>query len=240
MGTPKLKFKFSPKLDSKIAWGFYNTPEYAGVNFWKKGALQYHDELNAIEKTQRRKLFLSNYVISLYRQHKNEFEHRKKEIEMLYKKEEQKFFRETGKIFKNYPWPSGKYIAYLSIFDFCPRFLEDKTFFVFMYNDDKGIVFTIFHEMLHFIFYDYCLTKHPKVFKSQDTESGRFWEIAELFNAVIQQTPTFKKLHGSIHGSINDVGYPELKSKFKTAKKAWKGDVDDWITKFGINCMKNF
>lgn len=92
-----------------------------------------------------------------------------------------------------------------------------------MYDDDKGILFTIFHEMLHFIFYDYCLTKYPRAFKNQDTEYGRFWEIAEMFNAAIQQTPTFKKLHGS----VNEIGYPKLQSKFKEANKAWNGNVDD-------------
>jgi hypothetical protein len=236
MGTPKLKFKFDPKLDSEIAWNFYNNPEYAGVDFWKRGALQYHDELVDIKKARNKKIFLSNYVLSLYKQHKDEFEHRKKAIEVLYKKKEQKFFPETKKILKNHPWPKGKYIAYLSIFDFCPRFLDDKIFFVFMYDNNRGILFTIFHEMLHFIFYDYCLTKYPKVFKNQDTESGPFWEIAELFNAVIQQTPVFTKLHGQ----MDRIGYPKLKSKFKIAKTSWRGDIDEWITKFGINYIKNF
>lgn len=105
-----------------------------------------------------------------------------------------------------------------------------------MYDNDKGILFTIFHEMLHFIFYDYCSIKYPKIFKNRDTEKGLFWEIAEMFNAVVQQTSAFTKLHGS----INDIGYPELKSKFKEAKKAWNGDVDNWITAFGMRYIENF
>lgn len=236
MKTPKIRFKFDSKLDFELAWIFYNNQKYAGVDFWKKGALQYHDELGAIEKTKRKKLFLSNYTLSLYRQHKSDFEYQKKEIETLYKKKEQKFFCETEKIFKNHPWPKGKYIANVSIFDFCPRFLDDKTFFVFMYDDDKRILFTIFHEMLHFIFYDYCLTKYSIIFKNQNTEHGRFWEIAEIFNAIIQQTPAFKKLHGS----VNEIGYPELESKFKEARKAWNGNVDDWIKKFGMSYIEKF
>lgn len=234
MKTPKLKFKFDSKLDFKIAWNFYNNPKYAGVNFWEKGALKYHDELKAIEEIPDKKKFLSNYIVSLYKQHINEFEHRKNEIEALCKKEEQKFFYETEKIFKNYSWPKGKYIGYLSIFDFCPRFLDDKTFSVFMY-DNNNILMTIFHEMLHFIFYDYCLTKYSKEFKNLNTEKGPFWEIAEIFNAIVQQTPAFTKLHGS----INEIGYSELKSKFKKAKEMWNGNVDDWITTFGIGYIKN-
>lgn len=173
---------------------------------------------------------MTNYIENLYKKNIKEFKHRKSEIKIFYKDKEQEFFSITEKIFKNHTWPKGKYIAYLSIFDFCPRFLDDKTFFVFMYDQENTILMTIFHEMLHFIFYDYCITKYPEVFKNQDTESGRFWEMAELFNAVIQQTPIFKKLHGPING----IGYPKLESKLKIAQKAWKGDIDDWIIKFGM------
>lgn len=235
MKMPKLKFKFDPKRDLEIARYFYNNSRYADVDFWKKGALRYHNELKIIEKKQGERNYLSDYVTSIYKQHQNEFEFRKKEIEALYKNKEQKFFCESKKIFKNNSWPKGKYVAYLSIFDFCPRFLDDKTFFIFMYDNDKDILFTIFHEMLHFIFYDYCLTKYPTVFKSQDTENGRFWELAELFNSVVQQTPPFVKLHGRIEG----IGYPKIKLKFKEAKKSWNGDVDDWIATFGMKHIKN-
>lgn len=116
MRTPKLKFKLNSKFDFEVALDFYNNPQCAGVNFWKEGALKYHDELKTIEEILDKKKFLSNYVVSLYKQHINEFEHRKNEIEALYKSEEQKFFYETEKIFKNHPWPKGKYTAYLSIF----------------------------------------------------------------------------------------------------------------------------
>ncbi len=236
MRTPKLKFRFDSNFDFKIAWDFYNNPKYYGFDFWEKGAVRYHDKLKAIEKKQRKKFFLFNYVSSFYKEHKDEFEYRKKEIEALYRSKEQKFFCEIEKFFQNHPWPKGKYIAYLSIFDFCPRFLDDKTFFVFMYDNDNGVLFTIFHEMLHFIFYDYCLAKYPKIFKNRDTEKGSFWELSELFNSIIQQTPVFIKLHGQMNG----IGYPELKTKFKEAKKAWNGNIDDWITMFGMRYLENF
>lgn len=231
MKTPQIKFRFNSRFDFEVAWNFYNNQEYGGVNFWKRGALQYHDKLNTFEKNKNKKTFLLNYIIEFYRQHKNEFKYQKEEIKKVYKDKEKEFFYEAEKIFKNHSWPKGKYVAYLSIFDFCPRFLNDKTFFIFIHDNNKNILFTIFHEMLHFIFYDYCLTKYPKIFKSQNTENGCFWEIAELFNAVIQQAPIFEKLHGS----IGNIEYPELRSKFKKAQKAWNGNIDDWITTFGID-----
>lgn len=229
MKNPKLKFDFDPDSDFNIAWDFYNNPAHGGRNFWLKGAIQHHDGLIGMEKTENKKEFLSKYTASLYAQYNKEFKFRKIEINALYRQNELRFFHETNKIFNNHPWPKGKYAAYLSVFDFCPRFLDDKTFFVFMFDSDKGVIYTIFHEMLHFIFYDYCLTKYPKIFKTLSTEKGSFWELAELFNLVLQQAPAFVKLHGL----TKEIGYPELASKFLAAKRSWHDNIDDWITKFG-------
>lgn len=230
MASSKLKFEFNVTYDTEIAWLFYRERNYGGVDFWGKGALRYHEALTALPSKGKKKEFLSHYVASLYADHRTEFEARKKEIALLYRKNKDTFLHEMKKIFKTHPWPRGKYIAYLSIFDFGPRFLKNKTLQVFMYDRDSGILFTIFHEMLHFMFYDYCIKKYPVIFRGRDTEQGPFWEIAELFNAVVQQGPIFKE----IHGPIGKIGYPALASKFNDAKKAWKGDVDSWITKFAI------
>ncbi len=230
MKTPTLKFAFDSKRDCDIAYHFYCEPQCAGVDFWQKGALTYHEKLAGIAeiKEAERKKFLCDYVQSLFLQHKNACNKRKKEIEMIYKKEEYAFFHYTTHLFKNHPWPQGKYIAYLSFFDFCPRFLGDKTFFVFLYDDDDGVLFTIFHEMLHIIFYDYCITIYPHIFAHHDTEKGVFWEIAEIFNAIVQNSPTFPCGKSIIH----DIGYPELRVQYTQAQKAWHGDVDEWITNY--------
>jgi hypothetical protein len=230
MVAPTVKFKFNPESDADIAWLFYNQREHGGVDFWEKGAVRYHEVLANLSGKTRKKQFLSNYVASLYGEHYSEFKVREIEIAGLYKKNEDIFFAEVKKMFKEHSWPRGKYIAYLSIFDFGPRFLKDKTFQVFMYDSDSGILFTIFHEMLHFMFYDYCLKKYPAIFRDRDPERGPFWEIAELFNAVAQQGSVFKK----IHGPIGKIGYPALESIFSSAQKAWTGDVDEWVTKFAI------
>ena len=233
MKTPKLKFEFNPEFDFNLAWEFYNNPNHAGANFWNNGALKHHSELKDMDFVKKKKDFLFNYINRYYEQQNNRIEKRKKEIEVLYDKKHSQFFDEIGKIFKDYPWPKGKYIAYLSIFDFCPRFLNDKTFFVFVDDNDQNMIFTISHEMLHFIFYDYCLAKHSDIFKKQDTESGPFWEIAEIFNVVVQQTHGFIALHGKINN-----GYPDLKPKIKSAKDLWTGDIDSWIKSFDLLSIK--
>jgi len=44
-----------------------------------------------------------------------------------------------------------------------------------------------------------------------DTEEGKFWILAEVFNAVIQNTQDFINLHGK----INNIGYPDYQELIK-------------------------
>ena len=80
MNSPKLKFSFDSKVEHKIAWNFYNDQTFGGVNFWEKGALQYHPDLISLEKVKNKKSFLADYIFSLYQKHNSEFNSQKKEI----------------------------------------------------------------------------------------------------------------------------------------------------------------
>ena len=103
------------------------------------------------------------------------------------------FFEITTTLFKNHPWPEGKYIGYISMFDCNPRFLQDCTFQVY-YKHKAGSNYVTAHELLHFIFYDYALKNHEALFKNKNTESGIFWDIAEVFNSVLLHSTTFSAL----------------------------------------------
>lgn len=180
-----------------------------------------------LDQQINKRKFLNNYIDQLYQDHPKEFEKRIGKIEKLYKTKEDLYFQTVAKIFKNHPWPKGRYIAYLSIFAFGPRFLADKTLQVFMYDNDQMILFTIFHEMLHFIFYDYALQKYPAKFKNLDTNQGMFWDLAEIFNAIIQDTSELIE----IHGKINNLGYPDHKKYISVLKRLWQKEqnIDHWI-----------
>ncbi len=88
-------------------------------------------------------------------------------------------------------------------------------------------LFTIFHEMLHFIFYDFAIKIFPKNFKHLNTEEGVFWDLAEVFNVVIQDSDDFVKLHGK----IKNLGYPNHTKLINLGKILWKKnpDVKHWI-----------
>ncbi len=108
-------------------------------------------------------------------------------------------------------------VGNFSIFNFCPRFLEESEFQVFLFDDKNSQLYTIFHECLHFMFYDFAKKKFLDSLEKMDTEKGVFWDMAEVFNAVIQDTDEFILLHGR----RKNIGYPGHKELIE--KVLWYG-----------------
>jgi hypothetical protein len=228
MNHPIIKLQFDQKLDQDMAWIFYGHKR-GGCDFWKERALRYHPKLINIEESSDKKAFLNDYVSDYYTSHNNEIiSLSNKTIEYLNQTQE-KYFLLIDKIFNNYPWPKKEIIGNFSIFDFCPRFLEDGEFQVCIYDNRSLQLFTIFHECLHFIFYDFALNKFPEVFTGIDTGDGKFWILAEVFNAVVQSTDDFTILYGK----IDNIGYPDHQELIKQGSMIWKDnpDVYNWIKK---------
>lgn len=227
MKYPEITIKINQKLDQDLAWEFYNNPEISGCNFWEEKALKYHKKLLEIDLAKNKKSFLNKYISEFYKFHIIEIDKAKEEIVQNLNEKKEEFFLTVDNIFKKYPWPRDNFTGYLSIFDFCPRFLDSGEFQVFMYDNKNLQLFTIFHEMLHFIFYDFVQKKFPKDFEKVDTEKGRLWDLAEVFNAVIQNTDDFIRLHGK----IENIGYPDHKSLILKGKDLWKNnpDLNSWI-----------
>ncbi|MEA1936638.1 MAG: hypothetical protein U9N04_00820 [Patescibacteria group bacterium] len=226
MKQPIIKLKFDQKLDREIAWNFYSNPEFGGCNFWKERALKHHPKLTEIKTAKNPKEFLNKYVIDFYKSNDEEIKTLSESTIKYLNQERDKFFLVTDKLFRKYPWPKNKFISYFSIFDFCPRFLDSGEFQVFIYDNRNLQLFTIFHELLHFIFYDFAQKNFPET-RKMNTEQGKLWDIAEVFNAVIQNTGDFI----SLHGKIKDIGYPEHRGLILQGSRLWKKNPDarDWI-----------
>lgn len=227
MLNPIIKFKFDKKLDQDLAWDFYSNPEFGGCDFWQRGALSHHPKLKGIERAKNPRKFLNKYISEYYNLHLGKIEKNSKKTVKYFNQSQNDFFNITSRIFNHYPWPRKKFTGVFSIFDFCPRFLDWGGFQVFLYDNRDIQLFTIFHEMLHFIFYDFALKTFPREFGKLNTEEGKFWELAEVFNAVIQSTNDFSKLHGK----IKNIGYPNHKKLIISGKRLWKKnpDVGWWI-----------
>jgi len=200
-----------------------------GIDF-SNGIIGVHPELKNIKKKNKtiQKKIIDQYFDNFYQKHKDYLEKGVKEFQTEWNKTEEEYFRAVAIIFKNHPWPKGKYIGYLSIINCNPRFIKDKTFQVFYFHPE-GVVSVTAHELLHFIFYDYCLKKHSKIFKKLNPDNGVFWNLAEIFNVIILSLPAFKKIHP--RKSIKS--YPEHKITLPVLRKYWQKlpKIDEWLVK---------
>lgn len=163
--TPKVSYKLNKILDKKMALDFLNV-KAGGVDF-SNGIIGVHPELKGINKKKKpqQKKVIDLHFDNFYKQHKDYLNKRINEFQKDWDKVEKRYFKETNKIFKNHSWPKVKYIGYLSIIDCNPRFLDNKTFQVFYFHPEGSVAVTS-HELLHFIFYDYCFKKHSKILKT--------------------------------------------------------------------------
>lgn len=227
MLNPIIQLKFDQKLDQNLAWDFYNNQNFGGCNFWEERALAHHPNLSEIELFKNPKKILKQYILEFYRSHSAEIKNLSQKTPKYLNKSQNDFFQIVDKVFCHYPWPQKKFTAVFSIFNFCPRFLDWGGFQIFIYDNRNIQLFTIFHEMLHFIFYDFAKKTFPKKFKKMDTNQGKFWDLAEIFNAVIQDTPEFINLHGK----IKNIGYPNHRELIKKGGKIWSKnkDLNKWI-----------
>ena len=168
----------------------------------------------------------NDYVGRFYKLHREKLQNFSKVAKNKWDKISPSFFSTTSKLFKNYPWPKGKYVGYASIFNCNPRFLKDKTFQVY-FGHKAGSNYVTAHELLHFIFYDYAIRKHANLFREKNTESGIFWDVAETFNSVILHSPEF--LH--ILGVKKQIIYPEHKIYISRLNGLWKKnpEIDSFI-----------
>lgn len=207
---------------------FFNNQEFGGTHFWKERALAHHTTLKKMDKAVNPKQFLDRYIVDFCKSHATELKHLGAKTVTSCQQVENDYFSLVDQIFKGYPWPREEFTGCFSIFDFCPRFLDWGGFQVNVYDKQEHQLYVIFHEMLHFIFYDYAQKNFPNTLGKMDTEEGAFWDIAEVFNVVIQSLDDFTLLQGR----IDSMGYPNHKDLIIKGKNLWakNNDVRQWIS----------
>ena len=85
-----------------------------------------------------------------------------KSVRKVWRKKENEYITITEDFFDGFQFQKGKYIAYASIINCNPRFLEPKTFQFFYKKPLADAIYTIAHELLHFIFFDFIKKKLKK------------------------------------------------------------------------------
>jgi hypothetical protein len=225
----KIKLELNKELDKQMIFVFAGTKgqRLGGIDF-SNGVFVLHKDLSVIEgkNEDEQKKIISEYVDNFYETNAGELNDVILKMNNDWQKDESEFIKQVKSIFKDPEVPEGKYIGYLSIINCNPRFLNNKTFQVY-YKHNAGSNYVTAHEVLHFFFYDYASNKHPEIFANLDTNSGIYWDLAELFDVVVMPSPGFI----SKEYQDNTRPYPAHQKYVEVVKEIWdkNPDIDNWI-----------
>jgi len=225
-----LKFELNRELDKQMAFIFINKSNKVGGVDFSKSITSIHPELEKIIylNDNDKKIAIEEYFDKYYDNNIKDLENHRLNFRTDWEKIETGLAKQLNKLFKNPIKPDGKWIAYLSIMDCNPRFLDNKTFQIFYKHKNDGNSITI-HEILHFFFYDYAVKNFKDTFENLDKNTGIFWMLAELFNDVVQVLPEFVE----IQGDNKIYGYPDHIKYQDYLRKLWSNEqnIDVWIPK---------
>lgn len=208
----KVKFQVSKREDFNTAYYFYGK-KFGGVNF---GANVKKTLPNLKNKKQ-----IAKEVNLFYQKNLKELKQKTKIFSKKWFKVERKYFKLIENLF-NRPWPKGKYICYVGIFDCNPRHIYNKTFQTY-YRKKEDLLLTFAHELLHFMFYDYFY----KNFKRKLSEN-KLWDLSEIFNVIILNQKQFQKLL-----KYKEIPYPTHKRIYKKLNKIYQNSksIKEFIEK---------
>lgn len=214
-----IKIELNKNLDFEVYKDFYDFA-VAGVDFGV-GIKKDHPKINS----ENYKKYINNF----YFKNQKILEKSCEEINELISKKETDFFKAIYNLFK-IDYSKIDYNGYLSIFNCNPRFIESKTFQIFYRKDLSNKIEVIFHEILHFVFFDYCDKYISEETKDSDKNSGKLWELSEIFNVIILNLPEFQ----NILKKEEKLFYTDLEEKLKIVKEIWnksEGDIRNFISK---------
>lgn len=219
---PKVQFKLNLELDKQMISAFLSHCS-GGVDFGR-GIRMEHDALRAISADD--KALIGEYCEKFYERNDSKLRERLVEFQKSWAHVNLPFFEQTLRIFKGARFPDGEYQGYLSIIDCNPRFLHNCTFQI--YWRKPAPVSTIAHELMHFMFFHYARSRHPRLFAALDPDADNvFWALSELFNNVVLDLPQFV----SALGLAGEIPYPGHAELLQPMRKIWEScsDIDTYL-----------
>lgn len=213
------KIDLNKELDYEVYADFWNF-SMAGANFAEL-IKKDHSDINQEN--------YKKYIDDFYATKKSEMLKKQEEVRQILKIKEEHFFIELTKLF-GIDFSQNTYQGYLSIFNCNPRWPETKTFQIYWRKDIPHTLEVIFHESLHFAFFEYLDKNFTEQIKGLDKNSGLLWEMSEIFNVIVLNLPQFKK----IIGIEEKLFYPKLQNKFEKAKEIWGSclNTKQFMTKY--------
>lgn len=211
-----IKIDFNKKLDYEVYKDFYDF-KTTDVDF---GALISKEHPNIAIKNYKK------YIDEYYTDKKDILKKNKEEFIKFLNQKQNLFFDAVKNLFK-INFGNNLYAGFISIFDCNPRYFETKSFQIFYKKTNLEKLEVVFHECLHFAFFEY----YDKFFKIKteklNKNSGKLWELSEIFNVIILNQKEFR----DILKREEKLFYPDLKDKLIIVKKIWNENHDN---------MKNF
>jgi hypothetical protein len=187
----KLRFFTNKWLDKRMAEVFLDE-NGGGIDFGKN-IVKLHPALgSARENHDSRKVVIREYFDEYYASHKKDVLKDVANVEKGWRRVEENYSKITENIFGGYNFPPGMYIAYASIINCNPRFLDSKTFQFFYKKGVGDAINTIAHELLHFIFFDFVEKEMKNHINKLSSES--LWDISEIFNVIVLRSPIYREI----------------------------------------------
>ncbi|MFH1298483.1 MAG: hypothetical protein ABII07_01530 [Patescibacteria group bacterium] len=186
----KLRFCLNKKLDEYMAEEFLNV-RGGGIDFGG-GIVKIHQQLKSVKSLKniaQRKKAIRVYFDNYYRIHGTAMLRKTERVQNAWRKQEKKYITITEDFFGGFRFPKGKYIAYTSIINCNPRFLESKTFQFFYKKPLADVIYTIAHELLHFIFFAFVEKKFKK--ETKHLSEDQLWNLSEIFNVVVLKSSQY-------------------------------------------------
>lgn len=214
-----ISIELNKKLDKEVYKDFWNFST-SGVDF--AGLIKRTHPLITIENSEI-------YIDKFYDENIAELQKSSDDLNIALKNKQTEFFSLLIELFKT-DFVSNNCRGYISIFNCNPRFVETNEFQVFYKKSLEDQLAVVFHEVLHFTFFEYCDLKFPEQMNGLDKNSGKLWELSEIFNVIVLNLPKFQ----NIIGREERLFYPELSEKLLDASIIWhanNGDLNTFITK---------
>ncbi len=215
-----------PSIDARNGVGFANSEIKMGRRDFLKKFLPdvlYYVANKSVSREKRRRL-ISGYARYYYKAHRQEIENGTKAVRADWRKVEKRYFQIVSRIFKNYPWPSGHYIGFATVWHSYLRDTSHKTFyFPYRHTMPKYANKVIAHEMLHFMFFDYIKNRYGLNERSRIAGKSKdyIWELSEVFNNVIEEWNPYKKIF-----KFPTRLYKGTEVMFEKMKKQWEKNQD--------------
>jgi hypothetical protein len=210
-----VQFLLSPELDKTTILDFVNY-EAGGINFGESMFALHPTLRNFSLYPEADKIeAIGKYVDTYYQTLAFELEEARKESEKDWRRIEKNFLQELTKFFPHVTLPNEPK-AYLSIVDCNPRNIEDASF-QFYWKHEMGANYVACHEIMHFYFFAYIKSIYPDTLGMLSTDTGKLWEMSELINDILLETPSF----AALYPTKIDIHYPILTDKLVAAKELW-------------------